>query len=111
MRLLRPTEAEFLSLFNLRTREILMCSPWISAEGVTYLRRGFEACNPNRVNSIEIWLRMNRKDHEAGLTDYRNLSSLLQDIQARAPKINIAIWQSDNLHAKCYITERGAIIG
>ena len=25
--------------------------------------------------------------------------------------MNISIWQSDNLHAKCYMTERGAIIG
>jgi phosphatidylserine/phosphatidylglycerophosphate/cardiolipin synthase-like enzyme len=54
---------------------------------------------------------MNQKDYEAGLTDYKNLSDLIKDIRARAPKINISIWQSDTLHAKCYVTERGAIIG
>jgi len=72
---------------------------------------GVEACDLDNIASIEIWLRMNRKDYEAGLTDYKNLSNLITDIQARAPKINISIWQSDNLHAKCYVTERGAIIG
>jgi len=49
--------------------------------------------------SIEIWLRMNQKDYEAGLTDYKNLSNLITDIRARALKTNISIWQSDNLHA------------
>jgi phosphatidylserine/phosphatidylglycerophosphate/cardiolipin synthase-like enzyme len=60
---------------------------------------------------LEIWVRMNAKDYEAGLTDYRELSKLVGDVRAQAPKANVSIWQSDRLHAKCFATERGAIIG
>lgn len=111
MRLIRPSKAELRSLFGSDIRTVWVCSPWVSSQGVEYLRACLESVNMSELASLEIWLRVNFQDFQAGLTDYKGLSSLVAEVRNRAPRATISIWQSDRLHAKCFATERGSIIG
>jgi len=82
----------------------------VSTEGVGYLREALQHTTP-QLTDIELWMRVNLKDYELGLSDYVTLAALLDEVVARAPHLNVSIWCSDSLHAKCFVTDLGALLG
>ena len=111
MRLIRPNKTEFLALFGPDVKSIWICTPWVSTEGVQYLREGLDKTSPTCLREIELWIRLNSKDYELGLSDYICLAELMEEIVDRVPDLKFSIWSSDNLHAKFFVTDRGALLG
>ncbi len=111
MRLVFPSHDEFLRLFGPRTRTVWICSPWVNTDGAALLHQALARCTLPLLKGLEVWVRLNVQDRQAGLTDYFAIDQLLEWIGREAPHLNITIWTAPNLHAKIFWTEQGALVG
>jgi phosphatidylserine/phosphatidylglycerophosphate/cardiolipin synthase-like enzyme len=101
----------FEDLFVGAPKEILICSPWISKDGVGLLREALSRISVAKLKTLGVWLRISLEDHLQQRTDYVGLLNLLQDFKHRSQKTRIAIAKADNLHAKVYRVDSMALIG
>lgn len=111
MRLIRPNRNELLALFGKEVRGIWVCSPWISAAGVKMLRESLHRCDLTILKEFELWIRMDARDQQCGLTDYSAVNMLLNEIVRSADSARISLWTAPNLHAKVFWTDLGVLIG
>ena len=110
MRLVRPCREELAALFTAPTRNVWVCSPWISGEGAALLR-GVMGKSVSSLRKLEVWLRLSVDDARAGLTDYRAVAAWLDELRIAIPELEVQLWTSPNLHAKTVWTDSGALVG
>ncbi|MCD4842392.1 MAG: hypothetical protein K8R08_10400, partial [Methanosarcinales archaeon] len=70
MKIFRPDKESFNSLIKETPRNIIICSPWISTEGVTMLKETILPRDLSELESLEIWIRITFDDFVFNRTDY-----------------------------------------
>lgn len=111
MRLARATAAELDALFGEDTRSVWVCSPWITADGLSLLRSAMSRCNTSLLWSFELWTRIDETEREAGITDFGAIDSFLDDLESDAPDLRISIFSAPLLHAKAIWTDSSGLVG
>jgi phosphatidylserine/phosphatidylglycerophosphate/cardiolipin synthase-like enzyme len=111
MRIIRPDVTELAGLFSQSTRDVWICSPWVSRQGVDLVKTALASCDLSRLNKFELWMRLKPEDQEQGLTDFGAVRSLLLMLQEQSPQLQMLLYTSPVLHAKVIWTDHGAMIG
>ena len=98
-------------LFKGSTREIIICSPWISIEGVSILRSCLGRIRADTVEVLRVWCRISLEDHLQGRTDYSGLLRMLWAFKGQHRGVRLDLATAENLHAKVYCVDGKSILG
>lgn len=98
-------------LFRGTPRKIIICSPWISSEGVSLLQSCLGHIRADTVEVLRVWCRVSVEDHLQGRTDYTGLLQMLWAVKGQHRGVRIDLATAENLHAKVYCVDRKSILG
>jgi hypothetical protein len=105
------SEAELIeALFTETPKQIAICSPWVSSEGVALLGRCLERIPTETVELLQVWCRVSIEDHLQGRCDYSALLWLLNSFKGQQGRACIELATADNLHAKVYCTDYNYLV-
>lgn len=99
----QPSWSHLKSFFE-DARHVFICAPWISKEGVSFLR---SMCEWSKVDRAEIWTRLEPSDYVMGISDY---VGLLTFIKEKERQIEFSIKTAPNLHLKIYKADGSKVI-
>lgn len=111
MKILRPNKESFALLIKEKPRNIFICSPWISTEGVTMLKETILSRDLSELESFEIWFRITFDDFVFNRTDYRGLTEFCQQLNNICEPNKLSIRHNEKLHAKIYKCDESYFIG
>jgi len=111
MKIFRPDKESFNSLIKETPRNIIICSPWISTEGVTMLKETILSRDLSELESLEIWIRITFDDFVFNRTDYRGLIEFCQQLNNICEPNKLSIRHNEKLHAKIYKCDESYFIG
>lgn len=106
MRLVKPNQSEFESLFDAETRKVWVCSPWITREGVAMLTKALTVC-ASALEELDIWFRMTAA--EAQISNFAAIEDFLDSLSLT--NVKVLLHSAPDLHAKVVWTDKGALIG
>lgn len=111
MRIFQPDKESFNALINEKPKNILICSPWISKEGILMLKETILSRDLSELSCCEIWLRVMVEDYVYSRTDYFGLLEFCHQLIDITKSDILSIRHNKKLHAKIYNCDDSYIIG
>lgn len=111
MKIFKPDKDSFELLIKEKPKKIIICSPWISTEGVKMLTETILSRDLSEMECLEIWFRVTTDDFIFNRTDYQGLLDFCQQIVKSCGLSILSLRQDEKLHAKFYQCDNYYYIG
>jgi hypothetical protein len=98
-----PTWPDFDEVVKFASRDLLICCPFYSVEGLTHIKEHLEG-----TPAVRFRIRLSPSDWAAGVSDPQALLALITFLRKRSCQVDIGVNQ--RLHAKAYAADKALLL-